>query len=228
MTSVVFAWGGDGARTLASECDVIVLVDVLSFTTCVSVATVRGAEVRPAPFDGALRLAPGEVLAGPRDGGGVSLSPGSLVSLQPGQRLVLPSPNGATIAAHLAGTPMVAAALRNAGAITRWLNEQGGRVGVVASGEYDDSGGWRPSYEDAVGAGAVMAGIDAARTPQAEAAVIAFRSAQQAGLLTRLLESRSGEDLVARGFPEDVESAADLDADDVVPALQDGVFTALR
>ena len=177
MTSVELAWGIDGARSLAADCDVVVVVDVLSFTTCVSVATSCGAEVRPASYDEAVRVAPGELLAGPREGGGVSLSPGSLLSLQPGQRLILPSPNGAAISARLNGTPAVAAALRNARAAARWLGEHGGRIGVVAAGEYDVDGGWRPSYEDLVGAGAVMARIDGTLTPQAEAAVVAFRSA---------------------------------------------------
>src|SRR5436305_12438356 len=97
---VELAWGVPGARTLAAECDVVVVIDVLSFTTAVSVAVSCGASVRPvdASHDSA-SLADGDVLAGPRDGSGPTLSPLSLRELRPGQRLVLPSPNGAAIAA---------------------------------------------------------------------------------------------------------------------------------
>lgn len=225
MTSVELAWGIDGARSLAADCDVVVVVDVLSFTTCVSVATSCGAHVRPAAYDEAVEVAPGELLAGPRDGGGVSLSPASLLSLQPGQRLILPSPNGAAITARLNGAPAIAAAVRNAGATARWLSDHGGRIGIVASGEYDEDGGWRPSYEDLIGAGAVIAGVTATRTPQAEAAVVAFRAAG-ADMVAHLLGSRSGRELAERGFSQDVEMAAVVDADDVVPRLRDGVFIA--
>ena len=227
MTSVELAWGIDGARSLVADCDVVVVVDVLSFTTCVSVATSCGAEVRPAAYDERVRVAPGELLAGPRDGGGVSLSPATLLSLQPGQRLILPSPNGAAIAARLNGAPTIAASLRNASAVARWLTAHGGRIGIVAAGEYDADGGWRPSYEDLVGAGAVIARIDGPRTPQAEAAVVAFRSAGVA-LAAQLLDSRSGRELVELGFGGDIEMAAALDTDDVVPVLRDGVFAADR
>ena len=42
-----------------------------------------------------------------------------------------------------------------------------------------------------------------------------------------LLDSRSGVELVERGFTGDVEmAAAELDADNVVPVLRDGVFVA--
>jgi 2-phosphosulfolactate phosphatase len=224
VTSVELAWGIDGARSLAADCDVVVVVDVLSFTTCVSVATSCGAEVRPSAYDEAVRISPGELLAGPRDGGGVSLSPISLLSLQPGQRLILPSPNGAAIAARLNGAPAIAAAVRNAGAAAEWLSEHGGRIGVVAAGEYD-VGGWRPSYEDLVGAGAVIARINSTRTPQAEAAVVAFRTAGE-NMSAHLLDSRSGRELVDIGFSDDVVMSAALDADDVVPLLRDGVFVA--
>lgn len=40
-------WGPNGLRRLAPVCDVIVIVDVLSFTTAVDIALGRGAEVFP-------------------------------------------------------------------------------------------------------------------------------------------------------------------------------------
>jgi 2-phosphosulfolactate phosphatase len=220
------AWGTAGARTLALECDVIVVVDVLSFTTAVTVATSYGAGVRPVTWDEQLpALAPGDVLAGPRDGPGPTLSPSSLRQLQPGQRLLLPSPNGAEIAVSLNGMPTVAASLRNAGAVAEWLREHGGHIGIVAAGERDAVGGWRPSYEDVLGAGAIAARFDGGSSPQVAATAAAFRETERE-LADRLLRCRSGCELAERGFAADVEDAAQLDADRVVPTLRDGTFLA--
>ena len=108
-------WGLTGA--LRVPADVAIVVDVLSFTTSVSIACDRGATVWPCPWrdDRAprlaaahqARLAVGRSVAGPGD---VSLSPASVLAADPLERLVLPSPNGSTIAAALAARSTVAAA----------------------------------------------------------------------------------------------------------------------
>jgi 2-phosphosulfolactate phosphatase len=46
---VRFEWGADGLAAVGPVSDVVVLVDVLSFGTCVDVATARGAFVLPYP-----------------------------------------------------------------------------------------------------------------------------------------------------------------------------------
>src|SRR6266508_2839489 len=64
-------WGVEGARVLAAACRVVVVVDVLSFTTAIEVAVGRGAVVFPHrwPDPGAAAFARrvGAVLAGRRD-----------------------------------------------------------------------------------------------------------------------------------------------------------------
>jgi 2-phosphosulfolactate phosphatase len=220
------AWGLAGARSLAADADLIVVVDVLSFTTAVSVAVSCGATVRPIGIDDQLpALSPGDVLAGPRDGPGPTLSPLTLRELKPGQRLILPSPNGAAIAAALDDVPAVACALRNTAAVVGWLQALGGRIGIVAAGERDDDGGWRPSYEDALGAGAIAARLVARCSPQAQAAAVAYREAHD-HLEERLRTSRSGAALCDSGFAGDVLAAAELDVDDVVPVWRDRMFAA--
>jgi 2-phosphosulfolactate phosphatase len=226
-TSVDLAWGVAGVHTLATECDVLVVVDILSFTTAVSVAVSCGASVRPVlPDEQVTDIAAGDVLAGWRGMPGPTLSPASLRSLRAGQRLILPSPNGAVLANALGDKPTVSACLRNAAAVVDWLRAVGGRVGIVAAGEVDDDDAWRPSYEDAVGAGAVAARLGARCSPNAEAAAVAFREAAS-DLPRRLHGCRSGIELIERGFDGDVEMAAALDADDVVPLWRDRVFAQL-
>ena len=97
-------WGPSGARTLDRDVDVAVVVDVLSFSTTVSVAADRGVAVLPYPTGDASAqrfadeqgavLAVRRSLAGPGD---VSLSPASVRDAVALDRLVLPSPNGSTL-----------------------------------------------------------------------------------------------------------------------------------
>src|SRR5262249_27949940 len=133
-----FEWGPAGLAALAPGADVVVLVDVLSFTTGVDVAASRGASVRPVALDA---VPTGRLVAVPRDEVSAeqpfSLSPVSLTALRPGEEIVLPSPNGATLAAAArdAGAHVVlAGCLRNASAVAQAASRRGS-VAVVAAGE---------------------------------------------------------------------------------------------
>jgi 2-phosphosulfolactate phosphatase len=243
-------WGQAGVRLLAPLVDLVVIVDVLSFTTAVSVAVERGAAVFPHRFrdetaaDRATGL--GAILAqSRRDGSGPSLSPSSLMTLDCGDRLVLPSPNGATCAVLAAevGATVVAGCLRNASAVARFARARGGRVAVVPAGEQWPDGALRPGIEDLLGAGAILSAFSAegvpgagSASPVAGASVPVVSSSPEAALaaaafvslrpdLRRLLaDCASGRELIDQGFGQDVDLAAELDATDVVPVLRDGAF----
>lgn len=77
--------------------------------------------------------------------------------------------------------------------------------------------------EDLLGAGAIIAQLDARLSPEAEGAAAAFDFAQS-DLLTRMRESASGRELIAAGFSDDVELAAALETSDSVPTLHEGAF----
>ena len=227
-------WGPTGAE--AVRADYAVVVDVLSFTTTLSVAVERGIEVFPFRWrdsraaEHAVRhgatLAVGRFEALSRgDARHVSLSPASLSEVEGIERLVLPSPNGSTIAFALAdsGAQVLGACLRNAGAVTRWLAPrvaEGASVVVVPAGErwHDDT--LRPAIEDLWGAGAVLAGLVAeaeeAASPEVRMAVAAW---QAAVMPADLLGCASGLELAEAGFIADVEIAARPDVSDVVPVL---------
>ncbi|MFV0257688.1 MAG: hypothetical protein ACK5PP_04475, partial [Acidimicrobiales bacterium] len=74
-----FDWGPEGLRALGPHCAVVIVVDVLRFTTAVTVAVERGACVYPYPWEdgqaSAYAEARGATLAGLREEGGWSLSP---------------------------------------------------------------------------------------------------------------------------------------------------------
>jgi 2-phosphosulfolactate phosphatase len=230
--SVAFEWGEAGARALAPECDVLVVVDVLSFSTAVEVACSRGACVLPYPRydDSAVEYAAaqGAVMAvGRRDPvaeGAYSLSPLSLMAIPSGTRLVLPSPNGSTISGVCAAlVPRVlAGCLRNAAAVAATIGDS--RLGVIAAGERWRDGSLRPALEDLVGAGAIVSCLPAAAcSADARVAAAAFREVASE-LEAQLMACRSGQELVGWGFAEDVRMAAQLNASTRVPRFEDGAY----
>ena len=227
---VALEWGPLGARTLAEGSDVVVVVDVLSFSTALTVAIERGARVWPHTGGEPARQLAREidaVLAGNRSSHeGLTLSPASLMAVDSDTRLVLPSPNGSSIAfAAINGeVPVVAGCLRNAAAVSRYVDGFD-RIAIVPAGERWPDGSLRPAYEDLVGAGAVierLVGRNPAieMTPEAEVAALAFR------FLRPLELCPSGIELVERGYAEDVRIASEVDASDVVPMLAEGRFVA--
>ncbi|MEW2393538.1 hypothetical protein AB0933_34770 [Streptomyces venezuelae] len=108
---VRFDWGPTGAERLASDAACLVVVDVLSFTTAVTVAVEAGTRVFPyrwrdetaAAFAEQMGadLAVGRRMATPT--APWSLSPAALRRAPFTPRLVLPSPNGSAIAALAGG-----------------------------------------------------------------------------------------------------------------------------
>jgi len=99
--------------------------------------------------------------------------------------------------------------------------------GITASGErWRGDGGLRPAYEDFVGAGAIIDALPAGRrSPEAHAAVSAFRSARD-HLQDCLMDCASGRELVALGYARDVQIASELNVSDIVPVLSSGAYAA--
>ena len=237
-----FDWGIEGLRALAPTADIVIIVDVLRFSSAVSAAVESGSTVFPYPWDSPSDASlfaeqRSAALAGMREDGNLSLSPTDLLSIEPGTRLVLPSPNGATLAfgARDAGARRVlAGCLRNATATalharTR-LDAQS--IAVIAAGERWGDGPLRPAVEDMLGAGAILAALDPSGAVGGECCSPEARSARAAFLdvRPRLFEaisaSTSGRELIARGWEDDVATSAALDVTTVVAELIDDAFVA--
>jgi 2-phosphosulfolactate phosphatase len=223
-------WGAEGVGVFAADCAVVVIVDVLSFTTSVDIATARGVAVLPMPrADADAAAVAGAVLAGPRRSSGPSLSPASLVALPGGTRLALPSPNGSTLCALAAATgtaTVLAGCLRNAAAVAAAADElaKGGAIGLVPAGERWPDGTLRVAAEDLLGAAAIAAHLGD-RSPEAELAVTQFGAV--ADRLPEVLAAvSSGRELIADGFADDVALAAALNVSSTAPRLVDGLLTA--
>ncbi|MFF0339570.1 2-phosphosulfolactate phosphatase [Kribbella sp. NPDC004875] len=226
-----FEWGPVGAGVLAG--DIVAVVDVLSFTTAVTVAADRGIDVYPYRWrdetavayaeQAGATLAVGRSEAGPGD---ASLSPVTIRRAEGIKRLVLPSPNGSTIAQQLSdgGATVIAVSLRNRLAAADWVREQGAgrRVVAIAAGERWPDGSLRPAVEDLWGAGGFLSALRYDDlSPEARAAVAAYDAI--AGDLPRALsECAGGRELTQYGYPEDVAIAAEVDSSESVPVLVDG------
>lgn len=222
-------WGEQGVNVLAPISDVIIVVDVLSFSTSVEIATSREAVIYP--YRGKLEMAQeyarsvGAELAQKNREAKYSLSPKSMSLILEGIKIVLPSPNGSTLSLATGNTPTLAGCLRNARAVAEASKTFGERIAVIPAGERWPDSSLRPSFEDLIGAGAIIYYLDGNSSPEAHAARSAFLAAEE-NLENMLLECSSGKELIERGYKEDVLLAAKLNVSACVPTLQDGAYIA--
>jgi 2-phosphosulfolactate phosphatase len=244
---VRFDRGPAGAERLAPASACLVIVDVLSFSTAVTVAVQAGIRVFPYPrHDGAAAAFARRhraVLAASRRAGSPdtpwSLSPAMLRRAPFTPRLVLPSPNGSAIAAAAATpssrTDVLAASLRNVTATSRWLVGHGRGtpdhpVTVIAAGERWPDGSLRPALEDLLGAGAVIAALARAGagplSPEAAAARSCYETTP--AVAAALAGSASGRELSQHGGAADIAIAAEIDSCGVAAVLAAAAFEAAR
>ncbi|MDE1147741.1 MAG: 2-phosphosulfolactate phosphatase [Azospirillaceae bacterium] len=232
MQTVHSEWGLAGVETLRSHVGVLVIVDVLSFSTAVDIAVGRGGIIFPFPYgdaEAAHAAASGRnaILASPRNAGGgqFSLSPRSLLDLQAGTRLMLPSPNGSRLSLAGGTVIVLAGCLRNAAAVAvearRLAN--GADIGVIPAGERWSDGSLRPAIEDLLGAGAIIDALDLPLTPEARVARDAWRAAVP-DLDAIIRGCRSGQELIGWGYADDVGLALAVGTSDLAPILRDGAY----
>lgn len=233
-----FDWGSTGAQALAPDSACLVVIDVLSFTTATTVAVEAGTRVFPYPWrdDTAAAFAAGKQasLAVARHAVTAdspwSLSPAGLRRAPFTGRLVLPSPNGSTIAAAAAGLPVVAGCLRNASATARWLIRNGfgtpaRPVSVIAAGERWPDGSLRPALEDLLGATAIIAALVEGGIDSLSPEAVVAGSTPRESIATLIGDSASGRELTSGGFAEDVAIAVQIDSTALVPVLDGESFT---
>ena len=221
-------WGENGVRRLAPGADAVVVVDVLSFSTCVDIANGRGAIVFPYRWKDesatAFAASVNAELAGVRRASdGYSLSPASLIGIPAGTRLALPSPNGSALSLATGTITTLTACLRNCRAVATAAAKYGPRIAVIPAGERWDDNSLRPAFEDWVGAGAVISHLEGSLSPEASAALSAYLNVKP-DLKHMLKQCGSGRELIARGYEQDVEIASELDVSGCAPTLVDNAY----
>lgn len=194
-------WGVDGLDRLAPS-DVVVVVDVLRFSSTVVQAVERGEDV---PLDAAAHA--------------VSINGAAVAAAATGLVLLGGLRNAAAVARAILAEQERRGARTSIAVIA---------CGELTS--RDPAAPLRFAVEDLLGAGAVIdalagLGIDHS-SPEAAVAGEGFRALRGAAkhLLTA---SGSGRELDAAGRRVEVLAAAAVDAASVVPVLRDGTFVAL-
>lgn len=233
-------WGWRGARNAADRGSIVVIVDVLRFSSAVAAATSRGATIYPCAFEGdAQEIAKrhgAEVASRSWSGTArYSLSPRSYHKAEAGVRVVLPSLNGAECSVRTKGASLViAGALVNAPSVAAFiaemLAETTDHVTVVACGERwpqpNEDGALRFAIEDFIGAGAILHELPGEYlSAEAQAAAAAYKgNKSRIGALLR--DCASGRELVDKGLEQDVRDCAQIGAYAVVPILSEGAYRA--
>jgi 2-phosphosulfolactate phosphatase len=220
-------WGNNGAYQLAPISNIIIIVDILSFSTCVEIATSNGAIVYPYKWKDAKVYAESlkAELAIKRESGKYSLSPASLQNIPGGTKLFLPSPNGASLSLETGNTLTVAGCLRNCEAVAKFA-QKFGKIAVIPAGERWGDNSLRLSFEDLVGAGAILSYLQGTLSPEAQIAVAAFNSCRE-NLLDYLRKCSSGKELISRGYSGDVELAGAFNVSNCVPVLVESAYKRL-
>jgi 2-phosphosulfolactate phosphatase len=238
-----FDWGRYRVRQAAERGDILVIVDTLSFSTTTVTAVHYGGSIYPCTLEeDAAALAQhigGEAAVSRYDvphKGRFSLSPATYLHLEPGTRVVLDSPNGATCSRYANQVPFLfVGALVNAKAVaavvSSLLEHQELSVTVIACGERwktpSEDGELRVALEDYLGAGAILSYLPQEKSPEARACEGAFVQVQD-DLHAMLWECGSGRELREKGFGRDVQHAPRLNAYETVPHMRGSYFGAFE
>lgn len=230
-------WGLPGMRRAARRQDIIVVVDILSFSSAAATAIENNGIVYPCPMttDVAVlaKSIDGEAAVARRDvpaRGRFSLSPPTFKNIEAGQQVVVASPNGAACADSARdGSAVFIGSFLNgeavAGEISKLLDNSNKMVTVIACGEREKDSGpsdcFRPAIEDYLGAGSIISALDCSLSPEAEVCRQTFGQCHTS-LNDILWDCESGLELREMGFGADIRFCSRMNIYKSVPVLCDG------
>ncbi|WML56164.1 2-phosphosulfolactate phosphatase [Neobacillus sp. PS2-9] len=233
-------WGRRGAREAAERGDIIIIVDVLSFSSTVITALRYGAIIYPYPrtLDGkkfAEKIG-GEFILGRAEAaqiGAPTLSPVSFGQNHNNKKYVLTSLNGAYCTWIASQVPaLLIGSLLNAKSVAAAANQlrkqTKANITVIPCGEqwegsreYEDT--LRPAIEDYLGAGAILSYIEGKKSPEAEFCMTSFLHSKDK-LNNFIWDCGSGRELRKRGYEADVNHCSRLNVYPTVPLLNKDHF----
>lgn len=233
-------WGKRGAREASERGDIVVVVDVLSFSSTVVSALRSGAIIFPYPpdLDGKMYADSigAEYILGRAEAarkGRPTLSPMTFNEENKNKQYVLSSLNGAYCSWIASKVPaLLIGSLLNASAVAvmadKLQQETGAAITVVPCGEVwnqalENEDRLRPSIEDYLGAGAILTELSGEKSPEAEVCAGAFKSSVNR-LKDLIWDCGSGRELRERGYGEDVRFCSKLNVTDIVPIMKHGRF----
>lgn len=235
-------WGIRGAKEAAIREEILIIVDVLSFSSTVIAAMENEALIHPFPppiNEKAKKYADqlgADLVVGRAEAiktGKHSLSPNSFKADDRGKLYVLCSLNGAACVEAAKKVPgLLMGSLRNAQAVAEAALELKKKTGkpitIIPCGERwenvsADENELRPAIEDYLGAGAIISSLEGTLSPEAFVCKQAFQGSKHE--LSNLIRNcGSGRELKERGFAKDVEYCLQLNASSIVPVLSGSKF----
>lgn len=223
-------WGFNGLLELSKVSDVIIIVDILSFSTCVDIITANDSYVFPYKYNDdsskEYTKTNNAILADTdRNSKGYSLSPYSLINIPSQIKIVLPSPNGSTLSLHpnLNNSITLCGCIRNAKSVAEYATTLGKNISLIASGEKWKDQSLRPSLEDILGVGAIISYLKGTLSPESLSAKYIFEGMKNE-IFEHIKNSSSGNELIYRGFLKDVELACQLNISNCVPILKNNYY----
>jgi 2-phosphosulfolactate phosphatase len=228
-------WGRRGVQQAVEQGNILVIVDTLRFSTAAITATHHGSLIYPCSLDedaaALARRIGGEVAVsrvGTPDKGRFSLSPATYFNIEPGTKVVLASPNGATCSRYGSQVPyLFIGALVNARAaamaVSSLAAQENLAVTVIACGERwktpSEGGVLRIAIEDYLGAGAILSYVQGEKSPEAHVCAGAFVQVRDE-LEHIIWDCGSGRELREKGLEDDVKHAARLNLYQTVPYMR--------
>ena len=243
MPLVHIDWAKEGLAYARQKGDIVVIVDVLRFSSAVVTAVAHGFSIYPVPDRASgeeLAQRVDACLAGRSDSPGISISPVSFMNVPVNQnrKVILPSPNGATCSSMIKDRDSaLVGCFLNAQAVGEMISSlafsSGRSVTVIACGEQRSvATGERVVYvpeeahrvfaiEDYLGAGAIISSTSLQRSAEAEICGRSFSAAEK-DLPQLVRESFSGRYLIEHNMRADIEHAVQVSNYNVVPSIHGG------
>lgn len=231
-------WGLNGIKRAVKRKDIIVIIDVLSFSTTVITAIHYGAEIFPfiksniKDIDLYAQKINAEVVLGRSEAKlykRQSLSPLSFDKSCNKKKFLLPSRNGSTYSKIAENNKYVfIGSIINASSVSSTINKirkfNKIPVTVISCGErWKEDKELRPSIEDYLGAGAILSTLNGIKSPEAKVCINAFKTSKPE-LKKLIWNSISGRELRSWGFDKDVRYASKLNMIKEVPFLKNKSF----
>lgn len=228
-------WGRRGAREAADRGDIVIIVDVLSFSSTVVSALNKGAIIYPYPpnLDGKqyAESIGAEFILGRAEAARLdkpTLSPVSFNQEHNRKKYVITSLNGSFCTWIASKVPaLLVGSLLNARSVADAANliqkQTKANITVIPCGEqwedyklHEDT--LRPAMEDYLGAGAVLSYLAGNKSPEAELCATSFLQAKQ-NINEFIWDCGSGRELREKGFDSDVTHCSRLNVYQTVPVL---------
>lgn len=233
-------WGRRGAREAAERGDIIIIVDVLSFSSTVVSALSFGAIIYPYPPNlnghAYAEKVNAEYILGRAEAaktGKPTLSPISFTEEHSNKKFVLSSLNGAFCTWIGSKVPaLLIGSLLNASSVASVANQlriqTNANITVVPCGEQwsdgkEEEDTLRTAIEDYLGAGAILSYLEGEKSPEAEVCAGTFHYAESK-LEELIWDCGSGRELRDRGYAADVKHCGRLNIYQTVPLLKNNYF----